>query len=312
MDLRAALLNNWGYKISAFLLATLLWVNVTADERQTQDVATLLEIEVRDTAWVLVGAPADVRTAFQGPTRDLLALSLDGRGPVIRQVIDSVTGPGMDVTLSSDDVRFDRTLDVRPVGVAPTVLSLRFEPRVERVVPVVPDLEPTPASGWTIVRPFLVQPDSARVWGAESAVRSVSRLGTSRVPLEDLDHTVTRELPILLPPGLGEVEFEPPTTLVTVQVDSLVERRLRLPVTAVGPGAAGVRLSEDSVVATVRGAWGAVRSRLPTLRAAIVRVDRRLGGPEALPVVVDLPEDLFITVEVQPPSVVASPRANGR
>lgn len=311
MNLRVALLNNWGYKISAFLLAALLWVNVTADERQTQDVSTRLEVDVRDTSWVLVGAPSEVRTAFQGPTRELLALNLDGQGPVIRHVVDSVTGPEMEVGLSSDDVIYDRTLDVRPVGIAPTLLALRFEPRLERTVPVVPDLEPTPASGRTIVRPFLVQPESARVWGAASAVQSVQSLGTTRVPLEDLDHTVTRELPIRLPPGLADVEFDPPTTLVTVQVDSLVERTIRLPVSAVGPAATGVILSEDSVVATVRGAWGAVRSRLPTLRAAYVRVDSTLAGPEALPVAVDLPENLLITVEIQPPRVVASPRAGG-
>ena len=71
MDLRTAIFSNWGYKLAAFLVVSLLWVSLSADERQSQPVRTLVTVEVLDSAWVLVNAPTEVSTTFQGRNRDL-------------------------------------------------------------------------------------------------------------------------------------------------------------------------------------------------------------------------------------------------
>ncbi|MFQ5889393.1 MAG: YbbR-like domain-containing protein [Gemmatimonadota bacterium] len=305
MDWRGALLYNWRYKISALLLAALLWVNVTANERDVQRVPTGIEFDVRDTAWVLVDPPSEVRTSFEGRTRDLLALRISG--PVLRVGVDSVTGPTMRVPLPSNLVSYDSDLNVRPTGVTPGAVEVRFEPRLRRRVPVVPDLEVLAEDGFTVLRPFLVQPDSVTVSGAASEVEQVAQVGTRAVTLEGLEHTVTRELPVQLPAGVTAATPVPASVLVTVEVDSLIERSLALPVTARGRGAAGAVLSADSVRVTLRGAWRVVREAVDAAASATVRVDSVLHGPTSLPVMIDLPEGAPISATIRPGQLVVTP-----
>ena len=67
--------NHWPYKLGAFFIVFLLWLDLTAGERQSKEVLTRLVIDVQDSAWVLLDAPREVATTFQG--RKLLDGSLD-------------------------------------------------------------------------------------------------------------------------------------------------------------------------------------------------------------------------------------------
>ena len=42
MDLRVAIFSNWGYKLAALVIVSLLWLSLSADERQSQPVRTLV------------------------------------------------------------------------------------------------------------------------------------------------------------------------------------------------------------------------------------------------------------------------------
>jgi len=309
MDLRSVLREKWRYKIAALLLSTLLWINVTADKRTDQPVPTRLSVQVRDTSWVLIDAPSEVHTVFQGRSRDLLALRLDN--PVLPVPVDSVTGPTMTVDLSRDWVLYDHELEVRPTGITPGQVELRFEPRVERKVAVVPDLELTAASGYAIVRPLIVQPESVTIRGGQSRVGGVLRAGTRKVTQDDMQHAFTWELNVLLPAGDEGLDLDPPTVLVTVEVDSLVVRQIDVPVVARGSGAGGVVLSPATVQVKLRGPWRSVRTAMESIHSATVLVDGRLERPAALPVTPDLPDGLTITAASSPSEVLVSPRSRG-
>ena len=98
MDLRVAIFSNWGYKLASLVVVSLLWLSLSADERQSQPVRTLVTVEVLDSAWVLVNASQEVSTTFQGRNRDLLGLLVNE--PEIPVVIDSVTEATMEVDLN--------------------------------------------------------------------------------------------------------------------------------------------------------------------------------------------------------------------
>ena len=132
--MRVAIFSNWGYKLAALVIVSLLWLSLSADERQSQPVRTRVTVEVLDSAWVLVNAPEEVSTTFQGRNRDLLGLLVNE--PEIPVVIDSVTEATMRVELDEARVRYDRELDVRPTSIVPRALTLQFEQRAERRVPV--------------------------------------------------------------------------------------------------------------------------------------------------------------------------------
>ena len=309
MDLRAAILSNWGYKLAALLVVSLLWLSLSADERQSQPVRTLVSVEVLDSAWVLVNAPTEVSTTFQGRNRDLAGLLVNE--PAIPIVIDSVVDPEMRVELDLSRVRYDRELDVRPTAIVPRTLTLQFEQRAERRVPVVAEIDAIPATGFTVLRPILVSPDTVTVRGPVSEVEGITRVATRRIRLDDVAATVIRDLPIELPTGVRSVDVEPSSALVTVEVDSLLILTKRVPVRLRGAGTTGLVVVPDSVDAVIRGAATAVRARL----AAMQQVEGRVENPAGVPLRIGLepgvadsgsvsvrftPADVFVQQEPSP------------
>jgi len=309
VSLRSALVSNWGYKLAALLVVSLLWLNLTADERQAQPVSTRLAVQVLDTAWVLVEAPEEVSTTFQGRNRELLNLLIEP--PELPVVVDSVRGESMRVDLEASQVRYNRDLDVRPTTVVPGAVRLQFERRAVSRVPVVADLETEPASGFTVLRPFLVSPDSVTIRGPVSEVERIGRVATRRVRLEDLTHPVMRDLPVELPAAARAVSVEPSSVLVTVDVDSLVIRRIRLPVRVLGPGSDRARVNPESVQVILRGAASAVERQVAELESAVAELGARPTGPVRVPVVVTLLETGYVSATVTPAEATVSPPGSG-
>lgn len=277
MDLRTAILSNWGYKLAALVIVSLLWLSLSADERQSQPVRTFVSVEVLDSAWVLVNAPTEVSTTFQGRNRDLAGLLVNE--PAIPIVIDSVVDSEMRVDLDLSRVRYDRELDVRPTAIVPRTLTLQFEQRAERRVPVVAEIDAIPATGFTVLRPILVSPDTVTVRGPASEVEGITRVATRRIRLEDVAATVIRDLPIELPTGVRSVDVEPNSALVTVEVDSLLILTKRVPVRLRGVDTGGLVVVPDSVDALIRGAATTVRARLAALQEAVARIENSSNVP---------------------------------
>jgi hypothetical protein len=307
---------NWGalfrdhglYKVAAFFIVFLLWLDLTSGERQSQEIVTRLVVEVQDSAWVLLDAPDEVVTTFQGRNRDLLAVI--GDDPELRLGIREVTGPVMRVALDPDQVSYDRELGVRATLVVPTAVELQLEQLAERRVPVMADLVTVPAMGFTVLRPLLVEPDSVTIRGGASQVESIRQVVTRRVSLEELEHTVMSDVLLEVPAGARGVEIDPPSVLVTIPVDSLVVTQVRLPVRATGAAAGAARVQPDSVDVVVRGAAGAVRRQLQAVKWATVRVDAVPAGPGLLPVAVEVSAGGFVSVSPRPAEVTVRPEGS--
>jgi YbbR domain-containing protein len=305
VDWKLAFRSNWRYKLSALLLVSLLWISLTGDQRQTRSVRTLLDVQLRDTTdWVLVDVPGDVQTTFQGKNRDLL--SLFGDEPVLALVVDTVTGPSIRVALNTEQVSYDRDLPVRPTDVIPSSIELRFESRATKKVPVIADLEAVPAMGFTVLRPFLVRPESVSVTGAASEVESVGSVRTRRVTFDGLENTVVRDVPLELPGGVTHTRIEPPNVLVTVPVDSLVARSRRLPVQLIGSGSADLRVFPDSVEIVIRGASSAVELNFAEREMVTIVVDGAVSTSGRYAVEFEPIEGSFVTIMVEPPEVTVS------
>lgn len=305
---QAVFRDHWLYKVGAFFIVFLLWLDLTAGERQSQEVLTRLVIDVRDSAWVLLDAPNEVATTFQGRNRDLLALI--GGDPEVRIGIPEVTGSVMRVNLDAEQVVYDRELGVRATLVVPASVELQFEQLAERRVPVIADLVTVPAMGYTVMRPLLVEPDSVTVRGGASQVEAIRQITTRRVSLEDLQHAVMRDVPLEVPTGMRGIELDPPSVLVTVPVDSLVVRQVRIPVRATGAAAGRVRLQPDSVDVVVRGAAAAVRRQLDSVSWATVQVETVPLGPHLAPVTVELTSGGFVSASPRPEEVTVRPEGS--
>lgn len=301
MNWRRTLFDNLGFKLAALVVVSMLWISVTADERQAQPVATRVSVQMRDTSWVLVDPPEEVSTTFQGRNRELLGLLMEK--PVVVVEIDSVTGDVMRVPLQVDRVRYDRELGVIPSFVTPPAIDLHFERRGTTRVPVTVDIQARPAAGYTVMMPMEVDPESVTVRGPASWLDSLTRVTTRQVSLEDLSNTVIRDIPIALPDGVEGVRVDPPSVLVTISLDSLVVRRRRVPILLRGAAASAVRVDPDSVTVEVRGAAGPVAARLAALGGVSVTVIEIPAAPYAVAPRVEAGEGGPAAVSLTPATV---------
>lgn len=251
MNWRRAITRHWQYKVAALFVAVLLWVTVTTDEQQEQAVPTRVDWQVRDSSYVLVGAPGQVNTVFQARMGELM--SFVGNRPVLTYTIDDVQDTRMRVSLSTGMVEYGQAGNARPVAVRPSDVVLEFEPRVRRRVPVRPRVRLSTDGEYAVVDSPTVQPDTVAVSGAESEVEGIAELTTERVPLDGVVGRVSRDVPVRLPDDAPNVRADPAIVLVTVRVDSVVERTLRRPLLPRGQGRGAVALEPDSVAVRVRG-----------------------------------------------------------
>ncbi len=306
MDWRGILLENWPYKLAALVLAILLWFNVAAERRQEHAVSTRLVLQVQDPGWVITRAPDRVSTTFQGQGSDIFSLPINP--PVIRRVIDSVTGPDMTVDLSPAMVNFDKDLKVDPVSIHPSQIEVHLERKLSVRLPVTPRVTATAASGFAVVRPIRVQPESVTVQGARSAVSALDSIPTEGVEMDDLGQSVTRELKLEPPTGIPGLDVQPGSVLATVEVDSLVEGSFTVPLAVTGPAADRGRAERDSVAVVVRGPRQAVRALDVSRVRAYVVLDSIPAAGASFPVRVRLPENVQVTASPSPAAVTVTAR----
>lgn len=309
MDWHGFVTRNWPYKLAAFFLAVLLWLNVTAETTDDFPLSTGVQVEARDSSWVVVSVePSQVQTIFRGQRPTFMP----SERPVIRQVIDSVAAPRMRLELSARSVRgYAPELNLTPVSVQPGAVEVRLERRASRRVPVRPELELAAAEGYTVVRPVLLQPDSVTVTGPRTRVEELTAFATRPVQLEDLRTTVSRQLRLRPPAGSEELTWEPAQIMATVQVDSLVRREVVRPVEVRGAAAGRVRVSPDTVRVRLRGASRLVRALEPDRLGVSVQVEEVPDGEASADVEVRVPSGIRVTAEARPPRVVVRPVAGG-
>ncbi|MDH3296679.1 MAG: YbbR-like domain-containing protein [Gemmatimonadota bacterium] len=306
MNWRRLLLDNLGFKLSALVIVALLWISVTADERQAQPVSTRVAYEVADSTWVLVEGPSEVSTTFQGRNRELLGLLMEE--PVVTVVIDSVLGPDMRIPLPLSQVAYNRDLGVVPSFITPSALDLRFERRIAARVAVIPDVDAMPAAGFTVLSPVLVDPDSVTVRGPESWIADLKRITTRPVELEALSTTVMRDVGLLVPPNVQGVDVSPASVVLTVNLDSLIVRRRRVPVRLRGAAASVTIADPDTVAIVVRGAASIVEATLDATSELVIDVPTAPEQAEQRPLSVTLQAGGPVAAEVDPPNVTLRPR----
>jgi len=304
VDLQSMFMEKWPYKIAAIVLSVLVWLNVTANrETQGRPISTRLEVEVQDSAWAISDVQAEVTTIFQGRSGDIVALM---NAPVLRASIESVEDSIVELTLDVEDVEYDRSLSVLATSVSPPRVSVRLEPRVVRMVPVLPMNEATPEDGFAVAR-TLVLPDSIRLSGPASAVEPVVAVATERLDLGQIRETVTRTVGLQAPEGPPSMTLQPEQVTLTVEVDSLIVRRFQLTVLIAGDGAAGVAVDPPVVVVDVTGAARIVASLAAADLSATVRIAGTLTAPQTSPVQIRLPAGVNVRAIAQPAEVTVTP-----
>jgi YbbR domain-containing protein len=191
--LHRAFVHELPLKVVALFLTGTLFLVVRSDRDAAAGVFVKVVYQLPQDR-VLVSEPvSEVRVGVRGAWTRLSHLDEREIEPI---VVDLSKSAEQLVRFREDMVRLP--VGLRAVSVSPSEVRLRYEPRLERSVPVAPLLEGQPADGYRVTH-VVAQPQEVRVDGARSAVLALKRVATR--PLRVVDATG---------PIRGVVTFETP------------------------------------------------------------------------------------------------------
>jgi YbbR domain-containing protein len=289
-----------GLKVVSIGLATLLWFLVAGQREAERSLRVPLEFQNVPEQLELLGEPlATVDVRVRGSSGTLGPL----RGADLVAVLDlSAARPGRRLFhLTLADVQVPT--GVRVLQVSPATLSLSFESSVTRIVPVVPDIDGEPASGF-VAGKVTAEPSTVQIVGPESAVRRITEATTEPISIRGATAPVRDTATI----GLTDdsVRLTHPSTAVVlvdikpVPVDRLVEQ---VPIDVRGLGARRTtRLAPALVTVGARGPQNILSRLTPPHVKLFVDVSGLAPGQYNLPVRADPPDEFAIT-QIEPAQV---------
>jgi hypothetical protein len=217
--IRAILVENMGLKIASLFLALLLYGHVVTDQERESSVAIPLRLTgLADSLATSGELPARITAKVRGKWRDLIRLGLAHPGLPVDM---AEVAPGQfRTTISVEDVQrraipaeFAKAVTVTEV-LDPRSIDVRVEPRITRMVRIVPRVLGEPAPGYRVDGDPRAVPDSVRVSGPASVVGGLDSLLTLPVDIAGERARIQRQVDVVLEPG--GVAFEPRRCLVTV------------------------------------------------------------------------------------------------
>ncbi len=304
--IRTAILTHWPIKVTALVLATVLWGAVATEIPTEQVVPVTLQVDA-PAGRAIVSPLPPVRALYAGAPRELLKLYADP--PVIqKQIPDTLTGTEFLVELSPDDLRPVRDANVKAQGLEPRVFPVTLDDVVRRIVPVVSRVTLSADSGFLIAGPPRVIPDSVTIQGPEAAVRAVSEVRTVILDLTGLRSDVRRSV-ALDTTGLSPVRLPAASVELVATVVAVSERVLMgVPVVVNAPVAAGWVSEPPAVIVTVHGP----RDRIARLTRDSVEVRVTPPGNNTSETVrVEVIPPSGVTAAATPDTVVLQRRPRG-
>ena len=163
-----------GLKAIALLIALLLWLVVSA-RKPTEGLVRVLVAPALDSTLVLLDGTTEVRALVAARASDLLKLTADP--PVVRRRVGGDVPDTLVLDVTAADVHLPPGLAdrVRVLDVQPRSITLRFETRASRRIPIVND-------GRVVVRAdstlrasgdVVFEPQAVRVTGPRRVVRGM-------------------------------------------------------------------------------------------------------------------------------------------
>jgi YbbR domain-containing protein len=212
MSFRQSLLENWTLKLTAILLAFVLWLMVRGDPNAERVLSVPLEVRVPRNMEITSERPATVDVTVRG------AFSNMWFAPAFPTYIIDMQDLGEGehvVQLSPGNVRFPRASGLEAIAVRPVRLKLTLERSIAKEVPVqvVTQGEPEPESD---IYEISVSPASVILSGPRSRIERMHEIRTEAIPVTG-HRTSMREFANLdlrddavhsAPPGPVEVNIE--------------------------------------------------------------------------------------------------------
>lgn len=176
--------NDWALKLTALVLAFLMWITVRADAPSQWSWDVPVRVVNNDSDWVVAGqpAPSEVTLYLRGPYRELLRAGSDL--PEIIVPIQQVTDSSEVHVLRTNWVSLPSGTDNTSVAdLRPSSVRITFDRVTTRLIPVAAPLLGEPPAGYELAGDLIVEPSVVRASGGG---RAISRMDSVRLPPIDL------------------------------------------------------------------------------------------------------------------------------
>jgi YbbR domain-containing protein len=285
-----------GLKILSLTLAALLWLVVAGEQVVERALRIPLEFTNLPPQLELVGEPptvVDVRVRGSSG-----ALSRVAAGELVAVLDLRTARAGQRLFhLTGTDVRAPFGIDV--VQIAPSNVSVTFEPSATKVVPVVPGLEGEPADGY-VAGTIKSDPATVEIVGPASAVERLTAAITEPVSIAGATGPVTDMVNIgVTDPSVRLVQ--PRSAEVSVNIAGAPVEWAISGIPIRPPADASIEISPSDVTVFVRGPRDTRGSRVGDFEATI-DVEGLRPGVFQLPVTVIPPARVGV-IKVEPPHV---------
>lgn len=248
---RDRVFENGPIKITALVLAAIVWAAVAAQEPTTQLIAVDLEVQPPSGRTRTSELPT-VQVLYSGTARELLKLY--AQPPVIRKVLlDTISGSSYTIDLELSDLLVPDDAAVRAQRIEPRSVTVQLDDVVERTVPVVAQVVIHPDSGYEIFGDIGVTPGSVTVYGARAQIDGVDAVYTESRSFERVREPVSA--PVLIDTTLlRAVRLSHSTVEISADVAAVSERvLLGVPVVIRSDQAGPWSSYPPAVIVTVRG-----------------------------------------------------------
>ncbi|MDH3455249.1 MAG: YbbR-like domain-containing protein [Gemmatimonadota bacterium] len=253
---RSRVLDNWPIKLTALVLAAILWAAVAAQEPTTQLVAVRLEVQPPP-GRALTSELPEVQALYAGSARELIKLY--AQPPMIRKPLpDTISGAQYMLELSLSDLEVADGADVRAQRLEPRSIAVQLDDVSLQVVPVSARVTVQPDTGYQLFADVSVLPSEITVRGPDAAVARITSVMTEALMLQGIREPVRRRLAIDTT-GLGAVRLSNSEVEIFADVGAVSERVLMgVPVLVRGGGPGQWISDPPAVIVTVRGRRGRI------------------------------------------------------
>ncbi len=182
--LRGWLFDNLGLKLTALLLAVLVYLNVYTDRPATMLVSFPLEFADLPDSLALSGpAPSVVQAELRGTGKQLIVLRV--KEPRLRLPMSGAAVGHFSRALAPSDLPLSASSGLTVENlVGPRVIEVDIDRKAIRDVRVVPRVEGTPAPGYRWSGEAIVQPGWVHVTGPRKAVMELDTLALQPVRID--------------------------------------------------------------------------------------------------------------------------------
>jgi hypothetical protein len=259
--MRGWFVENWPIKLTALLLATLLWVVTATQEPTRQVVPVNLVVEPPEGRALRTALPS-VHAWFVGSQGEVIKLYAEL--PTIHKTIPDSTSSEYTLEIGPDDLTGYPDAEVRPQLVQPSIISVRLDELRQRTVPVIHRVSIRPDSGFSQFGGIAVQPSSLIVRGPEARIRALDAVYTVPLEISGAQQTVRRSVAIDTS-GLAPVRVSRNQVEIVAEIGPLSSRILSgVPVEVRDEQGGRWNADPDTVSVTLRG---------PTARVARLTLD---------------------------------------